>query len=149
MNALNKLYATFSPESQITVEQRGACIETVLAQTLAFRLPLPSTPVEGLTRHYSELCSALVRNQVSAFNEGFPINTQQVIDLTFVIWKLRYSLVHPIQGVLKAGIVQAALTVEADDLVHQLTPRYKDVIGMTVPFDAETIIQDFVAKSFA
>ena len=145
--SISSLYAAFGQESQITPEQRASTVEVALASRLAFSLSLPSQPVEGLTKVYAETCASLVRNQVSQFNEGFPINVQQTCDLVYSIWRYRYYLVHGRNTGFMRTIVAAAMVGQKDELNYELAPRYQAVIELEVPVEVDITIANFLDKT--
>lgn len=149
MNQLNDLYAAIGSSMNVTAEQRGALVELTLARKLAFALPLPSSPVDGLIKHYGDNCLSMVRNQVSLFNETFPVNTVAVMDMTYSLWSFRYYTVHP-GGVDDTAALTRLLCADVGNnrLKDSLAPIYQEASKGTLAFRAEDIIKDFVSSAF-
>lgn len=147
MNKLSSLYAAFGADSQITPESRASVIEVTFATRLAFELPLPSAKVDNLIKHYGDMCSILVRNQVAKFNEGFPINIHQTSALVFSVWRYRYYLVHGRNTGYMRTIISAAMAGARDELDYELPPRYKNEIATEVPTEVDMLVGDFVTSS--
>jgi hypothetical protein len=149
MTQLSGLYAAIGNSLNVTPEERSALVELTLARKIAFMLPLPSAPVDGMATYYADQCGSLIRNKVSEFNEEFPLNTVAVLDMVFTFWTFRYYMVHPV-GDEFAGIVSALVfSPTGNRLKESLSPVHAHVAKGTIAWAAEELIRDFVIAGFS
>lgn len=136
---LNKQAYT-EAEQALGIEKRKSCVELAVASQIAFRLTLPSQPVDGLIGYYTNHCNSQVAEWVSKINEEYPVNIDKVLNAIYRIWVARYNMVHP-QGCYAAAEAASALlckVIEAEtiapDLVEvadcTLVPQHAQTIGL-------------------
>ena len=135
MKDLAPLYSAFQEEGfkDVPIEDRVIIVEANLAKYLAFQLPLPSSPLDALTPWYGSHCIGIVRTVISAFNEQYPINVENVIKLTQVMWTQRYNLCHRPRDFDLSALCMILINNDNSDLTYTMPPVYKSVIGNDCP----------------
>lgn len=63
-----------------------------VAASIVEQLDLPTAPVESPTAYYSKQLAMTVRDQISAFNEACPIDTNRCVDISKKLWLFRYNV---------------------------------------------------------
>lgn len=137
---LNELYSAFAGQSDVPMEARGVYIEAQLAKLIAYRLPLPSAPLDGLQQYYAGNHAPLARQMVSAFNELFPVNVLTTLELVYVIWRFRYYLCHnPHELNMDRFLADAG---------SNLAPRYQDMVIKSAGPGVFVILDAFLSSKF-
>ena len=67
-----------------------------LARVLAYRLDLPSAPVEDIEHYYRDQCELEVMGFINTCNELLIMNMQSVLDYTYSLYLARYYVCHAI-----------------------------------------------------
>lgn len=148
MYDLTKLYSAFADFPDVTPENRTARIEMALARQIAYRLPMPSSPIEGLAQYYANSGRPLVVKAVSDLNEQYPINTELTLNLIFELWRQRYYLLHSPSNVEIGALLQCLFNSESYGYTRaSIAPRYKDCFGQDLPFVADSLVREFVAEA--
>lgn len=89
---------------------RAGLVAGALARAIAFRLPLPSSPVENLAGYYTMSHDQQVCDIIAGFNEHLIVDVRLVREQTFNFYRLRYDLVYCVQQNEAAlSIIAAAL----------------------------------------
>lgn len=65
-----------------------------LAQSIAYHLPLPTSPVDSVRSYFNQVHSHSVNTAISAFNESFVIDVGSVQAMVKSLYTMRYDLVH-------------------------------------------------------
>lgn len=74
--------------------QRELLISTALAQSIAYGLTLPSSPVESVSQYYLDTHNHNVNKLISEFNEHFVVRVSNVIELIKSLYTFRYNFVY-------------------------------------------------------
>ena len=145
MKELTQLFSAFKDEfADVPLEQRVVLIEAQLAKRLAFSLALPSAPVNSTITFYTSHCHGLVAEAVSCFNEVYPINVDNTLNLARVLWTARYNLVHNAMDSDLNAMFAVMMHDEGSNLSYNLPPAYQPVIARRAP--CQWLFCDFVAK---
>lgn len=78
----------------VPIKDRAKAIELCVGETIACCLEIPTAPVAELNNYFLAHCKVKVMDQLSEVNEHTVIDMDRACNLVYVIWKMRYSLVH-------------------------------------------------------
>lgn len=67
-----------------------------LARAIAYKLPLPSTPVESLISYFDLTCKNIAEEQIAEINEILPLDIPIAKEYVLAVWTVRYRIVFPI-----------------------------------------------------
>lgn len=138
---LSSLFAAFA-NTDVSLADRTNRITGELCKEVAFSLPLPSQPLVGLQKYFSEHCGQLMRTTVSKFNEQYPINVDETTKTIFELWKLRYDLLH---NAWKVDVVKL-LSALGDQADYTIAPALYEQLFMETPYEACSTVRQFVSN---
>lgn len=101
--------------------QRETLVSFALAQSLAFTLPLPSSPVNSASAYYNQNYATEVSRLVSDFNEHFVVRTQEVLEITSKVYQYRYALVYEPTSDASLSVLTVLLSKSNEYLPKVLT----------------------------
>jgi hypothetical protein len=79
----------------VPAESQGQYLIAAIARVIAYRLPIPAEAVLGEARdHYDTVLAPRVSAAMDAIVERVPVDYDAVLNLTYQLWDIRYSLVH-------------------------------------------------------
>lgn len=79
----------------VPAESQGQYLVVAIARVIAYRLPIPPEPVLGEARDYYDAeLAPRVSAALDAIVERVPVDYAAVLDATYQLWEMRYSLVH-------------------------------------------------------
>ena len=83
-------------------------IEATLAMEIAYRLPLPSSPVTDPRFHFVENFYGNAEETLGKINEHFTIDIDTALKLVEGTWMVRYRIVHdPLSDVASTAMIAA------------------------------------------
>jgi len=144
---ITAIYNAFSGLADtVPLEERGPRVEVALAKAVAWSLPIPAMKVDQVNRCFVQTCQDLVSTIVSKFNEQYPIDVRACNDLIRELWMVRYTMVYFANSINTEGLL-LLLSNSNSGLDYTVSPRYKAIIGATVPWDVEREVQGEVEKT--
>lgn len=80
--------------AEVPLADRSKVVEVTIAEVLACRLSIPSTPVNDLNDYFYAHHKVEIIEALADVNEVCVMDIDRASDLVFRIWRIRYSLVH-------------------------------------------------------
>lgn len=84
----------FKDQGTSTSSHKTHAMTAVVAAMAAYRLPIPSSPVERPKEWYITNCLAAAENFIGGVNEHTVLDVRGALDIAQAVWESRYSIVH-------------------------------------------------------
>lgn len=81
-------------DAKVELRDRARLTEVLVAEAIAFCLPLPSSAVDNPSGHYLNQHKVVALEKLSKVNEHLVIDIDQAEQLTLQLWLSRYRMVH-------------------------------------------------------
>lgn len=94
----------------------------VIASSIAYRLPLPTSPVHRPEEWYLQHCMSGADDAMGRLNEYLVMNVNELDKLTRTIWTLRYRVLH----VPFSSQSLHALLCSLEDSDYEVAPVYRE-----------------------
>lgn len=113
---------------EIALGDRGYLLSVGYARALAYRLPMPTSPVADPYTYFAETHKAEIEETLGQINEKVVINIGAAADLTQRLWLFRYRLIFDCCNAAVRSFMDAMLKVGTRELppaVSELLIRYE------------------------
>lgn len=107
--------------SGVALADQGYLVSVALAKVAAYRLPLPTTPIENPVLYFITKFKTDVVNSLSALNEAMVIDLGNILELTQSLWLFRYRLVYDINNSIVRQFLEASSKVGSRELPLKLS----------------------------
>lgn len=87
---------TFLQNVRTGSREANKVIALGLARAIAYKLPLPSTPVESLISYFDLTCKPVSETQIAEINEILPLDIPIAKEYTLAVWTIRYRTLFPV-----------------------------------------------------
>jgi len=108
----------------VELGDRAEVVYTTAARAIAYKLPLPTSPVDNPYAYFLDKYKSEVMADLCAINEDCVIRVEQAAELTKHIWVFRYSAAYDPASLS----VMAALDVVAMQGDRYLSPKYQAIL---------------------
>ncbi|HWT39747.1 MAG TPA: hypothetical protein VN081_00505 [Dongiaceae bacterium] len=108
----------------VALGDRGEVIYTTAARAIAYKLPLPTSPVDNPYAYFLDKYASEVMGDLCAINEDCVIRVEQAAELVKHIWVFRYSVAYDAASLS----VMATLDVIAKEGDRYLSPKYQEIL---------------------
>lgn len=124
--------------SLMHVDDKKYLVALALARAVGYGLSLPTGGVESPTKYFQDTHKEAVEQFLVTVNEMSVINIQETYELTFKIWKMRYSFVF---DCMSLGVMKF-LDCEIDCGNKEIPQIYTDLIVKLGPETMGTFVKD-------
>lgn len=119
----------------IALTDSGAFLSLAFARAVAYRLPIPTSPVDNVYQYFIETHKVAVENMLAAINEKVVVNIDATMDLVQRVWIFRYRFVFDMNNNACRSFLDAMMKVGSRELppaVSELLIKYEssDVLDM-------------------
>ena len=112
----------------IALTDSGAFMSLAFARAVAYRLPLPTSPVDNPFQYFVETHKVATENMVGEINEKMVVNIDATIDLLQRLWIFRYRMVFDMNNNACRAFLDAMVKVGSRELppaVSELLIKYE------------------------
>lgn len=102
--------------SRIALNESGPYLSLAFARAVAYRLPLPTGPVENPHQYYIETHKTTTEQMLGEINERIVVNIDAAADLCQRLWTFRYRMVHDANNSAVRGFLDAMVKVGSREL---------------------------------
>ena len=114
--------------SNIHLEDRKYIIAMALGKNIAYELSLPSSATLNYSQWFTECHGDTVKQILQQVNELCIINIQEVYDMIFNVWKMRYKMVYDCKSIEIMTLLDNAFQCGSND-IQQVYRRIFDKVG--------------------
>lgn len=114
---------------KVPLRDRAKVLELSVAEIVASKLPIPATPVESLRQHFIVTQKVALMEVLAEVNEKVVVDIDRVAELTYQIWKIRYSFVHRVNDTVAGRLVKHAVELDTQvvpDAYHDVLKKYPE-----------------------
>lgn len=115
--------------SGVSFDEKTKLFQLLLAEAMALKLSLPLAPSDSPLEFFRATFKARILEDLSSVNEYVVIDFDEVSELIYKIWLVRYSLAHRSNDRAVGRLIGLAITAGHDiPLVYkELIDKHKDV----------------------
>jgi hypothetical protein len=130
---------------QVPLGDRAEVIFSTAARALAYKLPLPSSPVENPYAYFLDKYRDEVMSDLAVLNETTVIRINEAAQLAKHLWVFRYHVVYDPTSI---SVMQALDVLATQEGERYLAPTYKKILAKhaDVFLGASRIFNDALAK---
>ena len=120
--SVNTILDTF----QVPLGDRAEVVYSTAARAIAYKLPLPSSPVQNPYGYFLEKFKDEVAEDLALLNESCVIRVVEAAQLVKHLWVFRYHVVYDPTSI---SVMQALDTLAGQEGERYLAPTYKQMLA--------------------
>ena len=110
--------------NNVPLRERGKMVELLVAEAIALKISLPSSPVSNPGAHFRTQHKVRVLDMLAKINEEVVIDLDRTCDLAMAIWLSRYRLVHSPNDIRVGRFMAHVLAADENNSIPGM---YKDL----------------------
>lgn len=130
MHSLVRKTQNLMDNKKVDFEDRGKLMEIIIAEALAIKLEIPSTPSDNINGYFISIVKLPVLKVLGEINEYCVIDIDRTVDLVYRMWSIRYGLVHTTNDITAARMLSCAIVANDRKFpggVNITIEKYSDV----------------------